>query len=267
MKLRPATPAGARQQTRVWTTRVLAALVVASLTTGACSKEQSPTAPTAPTTDPPAAAPPPPPPAETSATLKGRVTEAVPTSVMGVFDAIVTVTDGTDWWSSNRTYGGAGQGQYSIAALRPGRYNATVAATGFVSAARTITIPADAATDFLLLPVPQTITDSFEDQVTDTDGTCSDGQQARPCRIAAIPVHNAGPIDAVLSWKSATPVALNVTLFQKGQTEPLARSTATRETTQQLAMNIPGGAVYELRITFASGTGPASYTLRVVHPN
>jgi len=266
MKLRPATPAARRQHTGVSTTLVLAAIVVASLTAGACSKEQSPTAPTAPTTDPAVVAPPPPP-AETSATLKGRVTEALPTSVMGVFDAIVTVTDGTTSWSSDRTYGGAGQGQYSIATLRPGRYNATVAAAGFVTAAKTITIPADADTDFLLLPVPETITDTFADQITDTDGTCSDGQQARPCRIAAIPIHNAGPMNAIMSWKSATAVVLTVTLFQKGQAEPLAHSTAAREMAQQLTMTIPGGALYELRITYVSGTGPASYTMRVVHPN
>jgi hypothetical protein len=199
--------------------------------------------------------------------LKGRVTEAVPTAVMGIFDAIVTVTDGTSSWSSEKTYGGAGQGQYSIAALRPGRYDATVSAAGFVTAAKTITIPADAATDFPLLPVPETVTDTFEFQISDTDGTCSDGQETRPCRIGAIPIHNAGPIDVTLTWKSLTAVALNVTLFQKGQAAPLARSTATRETVQQLATTIPGGALYELRITYVSGTGPASYAMRVIHPN
>jgi len=70
-----------------------------------------------------------------------------------------------------------------------------------------------------------------------------------------------------LTWQSATPVVLNVTLFQKGQREPLARSTATGATGQRVAANVPGGAVYELRITYASGTGPASYTMRVVHQN
>jgi hypothetical protein len=186
---------------------------------------------------------------------------------MGLWDATVTVTDGTSSWSSEKTYGGAAQGLYSIPGLRPGRYDTTVSAAGFITATRTIVIPVDAATDFSLLPVPETITNTFDFQISDVDGTCSDGQQMRPCRIAAVPIHNAGPIDATLTWKSATPVVLNVTLFQKGEAAPLARSTATRESTHHLAFTVPGGALYELRITYVSGTGQASYSMRVAHPN
>ena len=249
-------------------TLLIAVTLGAALAAGGCSRELS--SPTAPSVDPPPVAPspaPPPPPVEGSATLKGRVTEAVPTSVMGLWDAVVTVTDGTASWSSEKTYGGAAQGLYAIPSLRPGRYEAVISAAGYVTATRTLTIPADAATDFSLLPVPQTITDTFEYQISDGDGTCSDGTQEKPCRIGAIPIHNAGAIDATLTWQSATPVVLNVTLFQKGQREPLARSTATGATGQRVAANVPGGAVYELRITYASGTGPASYTMRVVHQN
>jgi hypothetical protein len=261
MKMRLEQHAGASSMARVPSTLIIATSICAALAAG-CSRELSPTAPT---TDPPATAPPPP--VETSVTLKGRVTEAVPTTVMGVSDAIVTINDGTNSWSSEKTYGGAGQGLYSIPALHPGRYDAVVAAAGYVSATRTITIPADAATDFSLLPVPETQTHTFEYQIGDGDGTCSDGTQERPCRIVAIPIHNAGPIDATLTWRAAGPVGLTVTLFQKGQREPLARSTSTGSATQHVAANLPGGALYELRITYSSGTGPASYTMRVVHQN
>ena len=248
-------------------TLIVAIALGAALAAGGCSRELSPTAPSV---EPPAVAPapaPPPPPVEASATLKGRVTEAVPTSIMGLWDAVVTVTDGTTSWSSEKTYGGAAQGLYSIPSLRPGRYEAVVSAAGYVTATRTLTIPADAATDFSLLPVPETITDTFEYQISDGDGTCSDGTQERPCRIAAIPIHNAGAIDATLTWRSAAPVVLNVTLFQKGQREPLARSISSGATGLHLSASVPGGAVYELRITYASGTGSASYTMRVVHLN
>jgi len=248
-------------------TLLIAATLGAALAAGGCSRELSPTAPSV---DPPVVAPTPPPTPptpEANVTLKGRVTEAVPTSVMGLWDAVVTVTDGTNSWSSDKTYGGAAQGLYSIAALRPGRYEAVVSAPGYVSATRALTIPADAATDFLLLPVPQTITDTFEYQISDGDGTCSDGTQERPCRIGAIPIHNAGTINATLTWRAASPVVLNVTLFQKGQREPLARSTSSGANGQHVVANVPGGAVYELRITYASGTGPASYTMQVVHQN
>jgi hypothetical protein len=264
MTSRHATPAGAEHIAKMSSTFTLATMVVAVIATGACSREL---APTAPSTDPAVVAPPPPPPAESPATLKGRVTEAAPTTVMGVWDSTVTVTDGTNSWSSQKTYGGAGQGLYSILDLRPGRYEATVSAAGFVTATRSLTIPADVATDFALLPIPATITDTFELQISDGDGTCSDGEQSRPCRIVAIPIHNAGPIDATLTWKSATPVALKVTLFQKGQATPLARSTAKGDAIQHLAMTLPGGALYELRITYVSGTGSASYAMRVVHLN
>lgn len=252
---------GAQPMTTTSSIGLIAAIVCAFAVTG-CSRELSPTAPsTAP------AAVTPPAPVETNVTLKGRVTEAAPTTVMGVWDATVTVTDGADSWSSEKTFGGGGQGVYSIPSLKPGRYEATVSAIGFVTAKRTLTMPADAATDFALLPVPASMSDTFENQISDTDGTCSDGTQQRPCRIVAIPIHNAGTIDATLTWKPAAPAVLSVTLFQKGQAEPVARSTSTGQASQHLVANTPGGAVSELRITYVSGTGPATYTMRVVRPN
>jgi carboxypeptidase family protein len=252
---------GARLTTATPSIGLIAAIVCAFSVTG-CSRELSPTAPSTP----PAVVTPPAP-VESNVTLKGRVTEAAPTTVMGVWDATVTVTDGSDSWSSEKTFGGGGQGTYAIPSLKPGRYEATVAANGFVTARRTLTMPADAATDFPLLPVPTTMSDTFENQISDTDGTCSDGTQPRPCRIVAIPIHNAGTIDATLTWKPAAPAVLSVTLFQKGQAEPIARSTSTGPASQHLVANTPGGAVSELRITYLSGTGPATYTMRVVRPN
>ena len=165
---------------------------------------------------------------------------------MGIGGSTVTVSDGTTSWSSARTFGGAAQGRYTISGLRPGRYDAIVSADKYVSATRTITIAADTTTDFPLLPVPETMSHTFEYQINDGDGTCSDGTQSRPCRITAIPIHNAGPLDATLSWKAAAPIKLAVTLFQNGQPTPLARSTAVDATSQRMAMNLPGGAVYEL---------------------
>jgi hypothetical protein len=132
---------------------------------------------------------------------------------------------------------------------------------------RTITLSADSTTDFPMLPIPARVNDTFELQISDTDGTCSDGTQARPCRICAIPIHTAGPIEATLRWKSAGSTKLNVTLFQSGQSVPLARSTTLDDTGEHLVMDIPGGALYELRITYAAGSGPALYTMRVAHQN
>jgi len=241
----------------------LAIFMSAGFATGGCSKDASPTAP-APVPIAPIVNEPPGP---SSVTLKGRVTEAQPTTLMGVWDATVTLSDGTASWSSAKTYGGAAQGTYEIAGLRPGRYEAVVAAAGYQSVTRTVTLSNDSSTDIAMMPVPETLSDTFEFQISDADGTCSDGTQARPCRIVAIPVHTAGPLEATLKWKTAGDAKLNVTLFQGGQPVPLAQSTALNDASRHLAMQLPGGAVYELRITYVSGTGPAAYSIRVVHQN
>ena len=218
--------------------------VVAGLATSNCSRDL---APTAPTSDPAVVAVPTP--AQSSLTLKGRVTEAAPTTVMGIWDSTVTLSDGATSWSAPKTVGGGAQGLYSISGLHPGEYLAVVSAAGYVSVTRAITIAADTTTDFPLLPVPETMSHTFEYQISDSDGTCSDGTQSRPCRIVAIPIHNAGPIDATLGWRASGSVKLNVTLFQSGQQTPLARSMAVDDASQRLTMNLPGGVVYELRIT------------------
>jgi len=243
----------------VFLTTFLSAGVAAS----GCGHDASPTAP-APVPVAPVVAEPPGP---SSVTLKGRVTEAQPTTLMGVWDATVTLSDGTASWSSAKTYGGAAQGTYEIAGLRPGRYDAVVAAAGYQSVTRTVTLSNDSQTDIAMMPVPETLNDSFEFQISDADGTCSDGTQARPCRIVAIPIHTAGPLEATLIWKSAGDAKLNVTLFQGGQPVALAQSTALNDVSRRLAMQLPGGAVYELRITYVSGAGPANYSMRVVHQN
>ena len=240
----------------------MAAIVIAGVATSDCSRELSPTAPAA---APSVVAVPTP--ELQSVTLKGRVTEAAPTTVMGIDGATVTISNGATSQSSARTVGGAAQGRYAISELRPGRYEVVVSANGYVSVTRTITIAADTATDFPLLPVPETMNHTFEYQISDSDGTCSDGTQARPCRITAIPIHNAGPIDATLSWTGASSVKLSVTLFQSGQPTPLVRSTSVGDASQRLALNLPGGALYQLRITHVSGIGTASYPMRVIHMN
>jgi len=262
MRLRLGRCTGADSTGRIESIVFAAAIVFAMVATSNCSRELSPAAPAA---DPGVA--PVPAPGQQSVTLKGRVTEAAPTTVMGIGGATVTISDSATSRSSARTVGGAAQGLYAISGLRPGQYEVVVSADGYVSVTRTITIAADTATDFPLLPVPETKTHTFEYQISDTDGTCSDGTQSRPCRITAIPIHNAGPIDATLSWTGASPVKLSVTLFQSSQPTPLARSTAVGDASQRLAMNLPGGALYELRITYVSGIGTASYAMRVIHQN
>lgn len=237
---------------------------ITSWVTAGCAQETV-TSPT-PTPQSNVVAPAPPGHAPMPLTLSGRVTEAEPTTIVGLANADVTLTDGTNTWKSTPTVGGDGRGQYMINGLRGGRFQATATAQGFVSSSREITVPADASTDFALLPVPQTKHFTFRDQIAATDGTCSDGAHAWPCRVAAVPIHNAGPLAAALRWTSATPTMLTVTLFEKGRETPIAKSTFDG-TAQRISGTLSGGALYELRVTYVSGTDTAAYAMSVDYQN
>jgi len=56
-------------------------------------------------------------------------------------------------------------------------------------------------------------------------------------------------------------------LGRKGRDHFRKRGAAIAGEHLNLAAKVPGGAVYEFRITYASGTGTASYMMRVAHQN
>jgi hypothetical protein len=230
-----------------------------------CGRDAALTGPSP--TPTPSATSPSPSPSTPPITLRGRVTESAPTMMTGVGDATVTLTNATGSWESPLTIGGQGLGHYTIAGLQPGQFTANVSANGYVSVSRQLTLESDTVWDFHLLPVPTTKSFTFTDQITDTDGVCSDGTQSKPCRISVLPIHNAGPLEATLTWKAEGPAILTVTLFQSGQATPIARSTTVDATTQRLTADLLGLAVYELHILFVSGTGSASYEMPVMYQN
>jgi len=102
--------------------------------------------------------------------------------------------------------------------------------------------------------------------VNDGDGTCSDGTQSRPCHIVALPVHNSGSIEATVTWPVAGP-ALALMLFESGSPVPRAASTPIVDGNAHLVTDVDGGAVYEIRVIYASGTGTVTYALSVIYPN
>jgi hypothetical protein len=206
-------------------------------------------------------------PAAANVTLTGRIIEAPPTSSTGVWDATVTLDDGVNRWQSAKTTGGVGRGEYTISGLHAGQFRATIAADGFVSVTEDITVGSDSTNDFRLLPVPVTKSITLSDRLGDHDGTCSDGVQPKPCHIIAVPVHNPGSIEATLTWQGATQAVLNLLLFEKDGRAPLIQSTQVDGARQEMASAVPGGAVYEIRIIYASGAGTAAYSLRVSYPN
>jgi hypothetical protein len=98
-----------------------------------------------------------------------------------------------------------------------------------------------------------------------SDGACSDGAAMKPCRILLIPVHNAGPITATLTWDQPG-VDLDLTFFQTGTSTPIAESRKSGSGPERIATSIDGGATYEFRVTWSQGTGSAQYVLEVTYP-
>jgi hypothetical protein len=200
-------------------------------------------------------------PGPSSFAIKGRVTETPPTPNTGIAAARVTISVGPKAGMSVTTdlYG-----FFSLDSVDSGS-TLNVSAPGYLSSLRTV--DGDSSSTFPLMPVPKTETHSMEGTLASDGGTCSDGVSEKPCQIMAIPIHNQGPIEATLTWTPADSANLDVTLFQTGTAAPIARSAAPGSTPEHISATLPAGVTYELRVTYASGTGPVNYVLRVTHLN
>ena len=206
---------------------------------------------------------PPPEAASSIFTLRGRVTEPVPTSLTGVA-ALITVIDGAD---AGKSTVASPMGYYSLPGLRAGEITLKLTAEGYVGASQVVRVTADATANLQMQLLPATQTHTLRGQIAPGDGTCSDSISDKPCRIVVIPIHNAGQIDATLSWSPQATANLDLTLFQTGVDVPIARSAGAGSGPERVVANLTVGATYELRITYAAGTTDTSYTLTVVHQN
>ena len=196
--------------------------------------------------------------------LHGRVTEAPPTTITQVYPAIVTITDG-DY--AGRTGEVDPGGFYRIDGLRPGRFTVTVSADGFLSTSRVVDFGVEQIANFELMPVPETVRYVLTGDIAPGDGTCFDGEAERACRIVAFPVHNDGTLEARLDWTPSITSDLDLALFISRANQPIARSAIRGRDNDIIRMDIAGGLVYELRITYAAGSTPALYTLTLDTPN
>ena len=203
----------------------------------------------------------PPPPGPTTFTLKGRVTETPPTPNTGIAGARVAISVGP---KAGTAVTADPFGFFTLENVDAGS-TLNVSAEGYLSSLRSV--DGDSSSTFQLTPVPKTETHSMQGRLASDGGTCSDGVSQKPCQIMAIPIHNAGPIDATLTWTPEEAANLDLTLFQTGESKPIARSAASGSTPEHLNVELAAGATYELRVTYTSGTGAANYVLKVTHLN
>ena len=116
------------------------------------------------------------------------------------------------------------------------------------------------------MPTPATKTSTMADSLDSRVGACSDGVSMKPCHIMAIPIHNRGPLEATLTWNSGD-ADLDLSLFRSGTSSFISRSAARGTRSERIAVELPAGANYDLRVTYAEGTDPVQYTLTVTHQN
>ena len=202
-------------------------------------------------------------PASPMVAISGRVTESAPTQILGIGGATLTIADGPNVGESVRT---SGSGFYSLAGIRPGTFTVNIAADGFTAATQSVDVTRDSVIDFALHPTERTMTHTSTGDIAATDGTCDDGESAKPCRILVFPVHNAGTIDAHINWTPGEAANLDLALFQTGAATPIARASTAVGVGETVNAQVSGGATYELRITYAGGTSPTTYTVKVMYP-
>lgn len=232
--------------------------IAAGCSDGSLSSITSPTLPSVNPTPSPAL----PLPGPGTFTLSGRVTETPPTPNTGIGGAVVRITAGPNAGRSATTNQ---MGFYSIADVSPGS-TINVSAQGYVETTRSNGDGREGA-NFQLMPVPRTTTTTVSDTLTSQVGTCSDGVSMRPCHIVTIAIHNSGPLEATLTWQPGDEPNLDLSLFRTGSPNVIARSASPGDDPEHLSANLPAGATYELRITYASGTSAAKYTLKATHQN
>jgi hypothetical protein len=198
-----------------------------------------------------------------SFTLTGRVTESAPTQIDGVKGALLTIGDSVNAGRSTST---DAYGFYSISGLQSAGFTLNLSADGYVNTSQAVSVTSNTTMNLQLAPVARQMSHTSTGQLTGTDGTCSDGASQKPCRILVFPVHNAGPIDAALTWNPGEVADLDLTLFQTGTQAPITGSAAAGASPERVSAHVTGGSTYELRVTYRSGRAGTTYTLRVTYP-
>jgi len=236
-------------------------LVAVAIVASSCSGNSS-TAPTATSTPTPT-----PTPSATTFALTGAVTESAPTTATRITGATITIADGPN---AGRTAITDSAGAFLFSGLQQSGFTVNAAAPGYAPTSRSVTLTSNQTIAFGLFPNARSMSETFTGTISGGDAACSGGDgtyRDKPCKVITIPVHNAGAIDATLTWSPGSVADLDLSLFSQGSTSAIARSTSATGASEHVSSNLSGGSTYELHVTYYGGSNITNYTVTVTHMN
>ncbi len=199
-------------------------------------------------------------------TLTGTVTETAPHSTTPLNGARVEIIDGANQGKFSLT---DSKGQYQITTVLAGSFNVRASLDGYDNTTKLITLNANTTLAFALNPTPRQITETFTGTISGGDPT---GACGSPCKVFAIPIHNAGTVQAALTWTSTDDARLLLQLYSADANRVLAQSpltpsdtsTSTRET---ISATVTVAGNYELRVVAWQIARITPFTVTTTHIN
>ena len=205
------------------------------------------------------------PPVARTFTLSGTVSESAPTTATKISGATVTFTDGSNAGKNATT---DSSGNFSITGLQGGGFTVRVSANGYSDTSSPVTLTADATLNPQLDPSPRTVTSSRDDSVSGGDTCTGPSSNGDGCKQYNLDVHNAGTIDASLTWSDRdTWLWLELYKMPEGQQLASASSSRINGLTQHLSVNVSGHSQYWIRIRYALGARITPFSTTVSRPN
>ncbi len=193
--------------------------------------------------------------------LVGTVAEASPTTIPGLSGARIEVADGP---YSGQIATSDNAGAFRIDGIS-GPLTIRVSRDGYEPGSQRVDVIQNRTVSVALMPNRQDLEYTLTGTLTPADSTCSDGSYQKPCAIVALPVHYEGLLEADLDWTPG-PGSMDVDLsLWKGAMYIAGSSQMLKQEHLQYILN--AGTMYELHITYYSGSMPAQYTLRIRRPN
>jgi len=190
----------------------------------------------------------------------GTVTETPPTTGTVLGNVRVEIMDGVNAGKTNLTNP---SGQFTIADLTFGTFQARFSKSGYVTRNVSVTLTQSENQNFQLAPTAATITETLTGSVSGGDTPCEGSVFDAPCRRFPFALHHDGVIEGTLTWTNPTN-DLDLELW-RGDT-PIASSTGVQPQ-EFVSSNGTAGSTYEWRVVYYGGSTIANFTLKVTHPN